>query len=192
MLVLAIDLRKPRKLPIELASLPDEDPKKAKFQLRPRFSIAHCIFLIAVLFRLSFKAVEIDSLVLRLLEDAFIRRDPTNLTGSSADDGEGIVDVVVPTIALVCHLAIFVVVTGLGKQTLTLVSMPNACPHLIFPFQVICSPLVTASLCACITHHLLDAERMPAPHPPFRIVDFVFLHSSSLLTQTWTEPQRQP
>jgi hypothetical protein len=46
-----------------------------------------------------------------------------------------IVELVTPLATMAFHLGIFVVVTALGKASLNLVAAPNACPHLVFPFQ---------------------------------------------------------
>ena len=91
----------------------------------PRFSLAHCIFFVGCLYRLSFQAAQIDSLVLQRL--TFVLQD-ANVGSFSA-----LVNPI--TLTMICHFALFITVTMLGKLSLTLVSTKNACTHLLFPFQ---------------------------------------------------------
>ena len=83
-----------------------------------RFSLAHGVFFVAVLYRLSFVATQIDSEVWSVFERTLGSDHPwvSNLT-------------------LLCHFALFIPVTSLGTKTLTLVSAPNSCVHLMFFFQ---------------------------------------------------------
>jgi len=92
---------------------------------RPRFSLAHGIFFVGVLYRLSFKAARIDSFIWNGLDTLFVRWGFER----------AIIDQVVPLLSLVGHLSIFIVVTAIGKLSLNLVATTNACPHLLFPFQ---------------------------------------------------------
>ena len=78
-----------------------------------------------MLYRLSFKAVRLDTLIWDKLTSA--------LTENGASDA--LIETVVPLFALVGHLCIFIVVTSVGKISLNLVASTNACPHLLFPFQ---------------------------------------------------------
>ena len=95
--------------------------------LRPtnpiRFSLAHCIFLVAVLYKLGFNATQIDSLLLNKIEDALEYYEIDWLVSYSV------------TICMIGHFIIFITVTSLGKISLRLVSTNNACAHLLFPFQ---------------------------------------------------------
>jgi hypothetical protein len=91
-----------------------------------RFSLTHCIFYVSVLYKLAFRASQIDSIVLRLVTDQLEK-------SFGYEDGSG--SSVATTITMVCHFILFIFVTSLGKISLTLVSTKNACAHLLFPFQ---------------------------------------------------------
>jgi len=95
----------------------------------PRFSLAHAIFLIGVLYRLSLRAAEIDSRVWNACEDAFARYEADGmLRGVTAEQ-------LTPIVTMIAHFSIFILVTMLGKLSLTLVATKNCCVHLLFPFQ---------------------------------------------------------
>ena len=112
----------------------------------PRFSLSHCIFLVAVLYRLALRAATIDrQIYLYLLgvrpEDCDVF-ESTNTTSSritgyacsvSHDSWES---TWVPLITMVCHFVIFITVTAMGKLSLTMVATKNAATHLLFPFQM--------------------------------------------------------
>jgi hypothetical protein len=85
--------------------------------IRPRFSLAHGIFLVSVLYHAAFKASRLDSFIWKRLED-----------GGMPSDW-------VPTVTMVIHLCLFILVTSVGKMSLNVVATTNACPHLLFPFQ---------------------------------------------------------
>lgn len=40
-----------------------------------------------------------------------------------------------PIVTMIAHFSIFILVTMLGKLSLTLVATKNCCVHLLFPFQ---------------------------------------------------------
>ena len=84
---------------------------------RPRFSLTHGIFLVSVLYHAAFKASRLDSFIWKRLEDGGMPSD------------------LVPTVTMVIHLCLFILVTSVGKMSLNVVATTNACPHLLFPFQ---------------------------------------------------------
>ena len=88
-----------------------------------RFSLSHCIFLVAVLYKLGFNAASIDSQLLINIEDGL---EYYEMEGFAFD---------AITICMICHFIIFITVTSLGKISLRLISTNNACAHLLFPFQ---------------------------------------------------------
>ena len=98
------------------------DQRKAN---APRFSIAHGIFLVAVLYRMAFKGKDLDATFYTLIRNS----DFAQSLGSAGEN-------VAVTGTMVCHFAIFILVTALGKMTLSLVSAKNASLHLLFPFQM--------------------------------------------------------
>lgn len=108
----------------------DRSPKKI------RFSLSHCIFLIAGLYRLAFRAARFDSYTLEKIETGLEFLDATY--GYSYHS-------YAPTICMVAHFAIFILVTVMGKLSLQLVSTKNACAHLLFPFQFVSGHARTAS-----------------------------------------------
>ena len=109
----------------------------------PRFSLAHCIFFIAVLYRLALRAAAINTQVWALLMDIPIAE--ITGVGGSIEDGLGVesgyvnavtwYSMAVPSLTMCCHYALFLTVTWLGKVTLEMVATKNACIHLLFPFQ---------------------------------------------------------
>jgi len=113
-IVLIIDLAKPRHAP-------------TMSKRRPRFSLAHGIFLVGVLGRLATRAATIDAWVFFELDAAFT---PYGIVG-----GIDVAEIAAPLFAMIVHLLLFMFVTLLAKFTVTLVATNNACPHLIFPFQ---------------------------------------------------------
>ena len=84
-----------------------------------RFSLTHGVFLVAILYRLSFKASTIDQEIWTLFEGL--------LSESYA--------FLVPLITMAFHYTLFITVTSLGSVALTLVSTTSACVHLLFFFQ---------------------------------------------------------
>ena len=90
----------------------------------PRFSITHCVFLISVLYRISYRAAQIDTLLLEKSESLLANQGYDDIAAKYA-----------PMLTMVGHFVIFIAVTALGKLSLTLVSTKNACTHLLFPFQ---------------------------------------------------------
>ena len=160
--VLAIDSQA-AKLPIELASCPTRTPRRPSFGYP--FSIARCIFLIARALPASFKAIEIDSLVLRLLEDAF--RGPTN-SPAARPTTRGIVDVV-------GQLSRLCAISPSSWSSLVGAIDPRRCParaapHLPLPGDL--QPSRHRSLCAS---RIIFSMPNACCLTPFRIVDFVFL-----------------
>ena len=104
---------------------------------RPRFSLAHGIFFVGVLFRVGMKAVVIDKFVWDYLTATLSANAETaaRLSGLELDSIAASVDVGVSLLTMSAHILIFMVVTTFGKLSLNLVATPNACPHLLFPFQ---------------------------------------------------------
>ena len=89
----------------------------------PRFSLAHGIFFVAVLYRMANRAGQIDTYIFNVLNDLVMENAPSYIS-------------LVATATMVGHFAIFILVTALGKLSLSLVSTKNASLHLLFPFQV--------------------------------------------------------
>jgi len=130
-----------------------------RLENRPRFSIAHGMFFIIVLYRVALKAALIDIFVEYYLTLAFTDTSSGHFNMSnghfnmSSDDfnsssissssglypvpkGKGaLVQTFVPLLTMIIHLSIFIMVTSFGKLSLELVATPNACAHLLFPFQ---------------------------------------------------------
>jgi hypothetical protein len=150
-----------------------------RLENRPRFSIAHGMFFIIVLYRVALKAALIDIFVEYYLTLAFteieagvghvaevtsawlhvadtssghfnmsnghfnMSSDDFNSSSSSSSSGlypvpkgKGtLVQTFVPLLTMIIHLSIFIMVTSFGKLSLELVATPNACAHLLFPFQ---------------------------------------------------------
>ena len=100
-----------------------------KSEDRPRFSLAHGFFLIAVVYRLNFRMAFIDVLIWDSIYEAL-----TDLDGSLVA-AIGPATMLTPMIVMVIHIVLFTIVTGFGKSSLNLVASPNTCPHLLFPFQ---------------------------------------------------------
>ena len=90
-----------------------------------RFSLAHGMYLIGVLYQIGFKAVDIDKLVWDQTRD-FLLASSVSMTTA---------DIAVPLIGMTVHLTLFIIVTTLAFMALALIASPNACPHLLFPFQ---------------------------------------------------------
>lgn len=95
-----------------------------------RFSLSHCIFVIAVLYRLSFRAAIVDNYFLQQINSG-LDRVVTTYDAAAAYDLQSYA----PTFCMVAHFAIFILVTALGKLALQLVATKNACAHLLYPFQ---------------------------------------------------------
>jgi len=150
-----------------------------RLENRPRFSIAHGMFFIIVLYRVALKAALIDKIVEYYLTLAFteieagvghvaevtsawlhvadtssghfnmsnghfnMSSDDFNSSSSSSSSGlypvpkgkGALVQTFVPLLTMIIHLSIFIMVTSFGKLSLELVATPNACAHLLFPFQ---------------------------------------------------------
>ena len=150
-----------------------------RLENRPRFSIAHGMFFIIVLYRVALKAALIDIFVEYYLTLAFTEIEAGvghvaevtsawlhvadtssghfnmsnghfnmssgdfNSSSSSSSSGlypvpkgkGALVQTFVPLLTMIVHLSIFIMVTSFGKLSLELVATPNACAHLLFPFQ---------------------------------------------------------
>ena len=106
---------------------------------RPRFSLAHGIFFVGVLFRVGSKAVVINTYVWDYLTDYFTRSSGElgSIVGAAGVPltYDATVAIAVSLLTMTVHILIFICVTTFGKLTLDMVATPNACPHLIFPFQ---------------------------------------------------------
>ena len=150
-----------------------------RLENRPRFSIAHGMFFIIVLYRVALKAALIDIFVEYYLTLAFTEIEAGvghvaevtsawlhvadtssghfnmsnghfnmsigDFNSSSSSSSSGLypvpkgkgtlVQTFVPLLTMIVHLSIFIMVTSFGKLSLELVATPNACAHLLFPFQ---------------------------------------------------------
>jgi len=121
---------------------------------RPRFSLAHGFFLIAVVYRLNFRMAFIDVIIWDSIHEALTDLDgyfalASNTTAVAIAANTTLIDVeevtlraavgpattLTPMIVMVIHIFLFTIVTGFGKSSLNLVASPNTCPHLLFPFQ---------------------------------------------------------
>ena len=98
-----------------------------KKRVPPRFSLAHAIFLVSVLYRMATRAAYVDILIHQEASKLIASTEeiPSSLQEQSAE------------LATMCgHFAIFLFVTAVGKMSLTLVSTNHASLHLLFPFQM--------------------------------------------------------
>ena len=121
---------------------------------RPRFSLAHGFFLIAVVYRLNFRMAFIDVIIWDSIHEALTDLDgyfalASNTTAVAIAANTTLIDVeevtlraavgpattLTPMIVMVIHIFLFTIVIGFGKSSLNLVASPNTCPHLLFPFQ---------------------------------------------------------
>ena len=84
----------------------------------PRFSLAHGMFFVAVLYRLCFVAAKVDSIIFAELRERY-----------------GTESALPPIGALAFHYTLYMSVTAIGGQALNLVATRNGCVHLMFFFQ---------------------------------------------------------
>ena len=106
----------------------------------PRYSITHCIFMVAVLYILPFEAVGLDALLWERLsvglEGAFnITHGENILDDVAARQDHFAIDYLLPLTVMCLHFVIFGVVTSSVEVNLQLLATKNVLPHLLFPLQ---------------------------------------------------------
>lgn len=106
------------------------DLLKERTEKKVRFSLSHCIFLIAVLYRISFRAALVDNYFFSIISSGLNYIEEASTTASAYG-----LATYAPSFCMLAHFAIFILVTALGKLALQMVSTMNACAHLLYPFQ---------------------------------------------------------
>ena len=106
--------------------------KDLRLKSPPRFSLTHCLFFVAVLYRLSHRAIQVDIVIWENLEWALL--SATDRFSASLEGGINLATLV-PVLAMVCHFFIFSLVSLFGALALRLAAVRHACVHLLFYFQ---------------------------------------------------------
>ena len=105
--------------------------KDLRLKSPPRFSLTHCLFFVAVLYRLSHRAIQVDIVIWENLEWALL--SATDRFSASLEGGINLATLV-PVLAMVCHFFIFSLV------------LPFLPPSTFLPLFLI--------LLDCLLHHV--------------------------------------